>query len=398
VSGAAMRYLKSVSTDNTELAQIIRDEIRCLGPISCERFIELALYHPRLGYYSRDRLRIGRRGDFITNVSVGKLFGEILAEQIVELWDMLARPPEFTIVEAGAENGALASDLLNRLSQVGPAVRWSYVIAEPDERKQDQQRQQITKGTVRWVKSLNELDPITGIILGNELLDAIPTRVVEFSEGRWREVCVTLENGTFKFGLEPIKDPRLAARIDKIPLPLPQPYRTEVNLAATDWIGDAAKALRRGFILMIDYGYSRSDYYSPLRTEGTLTSYRNQQRQKSIFEGIGENDITAHVDFTAIAEAGLEAGCQLLGFTDQHHFMVGAGESRMRSFEKDQNQKHRDQFLRTYKTLMHPEMMGLAFKYVLMSKDVPTTVKPSGFKYASDPKKALDLKMVDVDS
>ena len=393
-----MRYLKSVSTDNTELAQIIRDEIRCLGPISCERFIELALYHPRLGYYSRDRLRIGRRGDFITNVSVGKLFGEILAEQIVELWDMLARPPEFTIVEAGAENGALASDLLNRLSQVGPAVRWSYVIAEPDERKQDQQRQQITKGTVRWVKSLNELDPITGIILGNELLDAIPTRVVEFSEGRWREVCVTLENGTFKFGLEPIKDPRLAARIDKIPLPLPQPYRTEVNLAATDWIGDAAKALRRGFILMIDYGYSRSDYYSPLRTEGTLTSYRNQQRQKSIFEGIGENDITAHVDFTAIAEAGLEAGCQLLGFTDQHHFMVGAGESRMRSFEKDQNQKHRDQFLRTYKTLMHPEMMGLAFKYVLMSKDVPTTVKPSGFKYASDPKKALDLKMVDVDS
>jgi SAM-dependent MidA family methyltransferase len=139
-----MRYLKSVSTDNTELAQIIRDEIRCLGPISCERFIELALYHPRLGYYSRDRLRIGRRGDFITNVSVGKLFGEILADQIVELWELLDRPPEFTIVEAGAENGALASDLLNRLSRVEPAVSWSYAIAEPNERKQDQQRQQIT--------------------------------------------------------------------------------------------------------------------------------------------------------------------------------------------------------------------------------------------------------------
>ena len=393
-----MRYLKSVSANNTELEQIIRDEIRCLGPISCERFIELALYHPRLGYYSRDRLRIGHRGDFITNVSVGKLFGEILADQIVELWDILARPPEFTIVEAGAENGALASDLLNRLSQAGLGVSWTYVIAEPNQRKQDQQRQQITKETVRWVKSLNELDPITGIILGNELLDAIPTRVVEFSEDRWREVCVTLENGTFKFSLVPIKGPRLAARIDKIPLPLPQPYRTEVNLAATDWIGDAAKALRRGFILMIDYGYSRNDYYSPLRTEGTLTSYRNQLRQKSIFAGIGETDITAHVDFTAIAEAGQEAGCQLLGFTDQHHFMVGAGESRMRSFENSDGRKDRDRFLRAYKTLMHPEMMGLAFKYVLMSKDVPTTMKPSGFKYACDPKKALDLKMVDVDS
>jgi SAM-dependent MidA family methyltransferase len=386
-----MRYLKSVSTDNTELAQMIRDEIRCLGPISCERFIELALYHPRLGYYSQDRLRIGRRGDFITNVSVGKLFGEILADQIVELWERLDQPPEFTIVEAGAENGTLASDLLNRLSQVGPAVPWKYVMAEPSERKQDQQRQQITNGTVRWVKGLNELDPITGIILSNELLDAIPTRVVEFSEDRWREVCVTLEDGTFKFSLEPIKDPRLAAGIDKIPLPLPQPYRTEVNLASTDWIGDAAKALRCGFILMIDYGYSRSDYYSPWRTEGTLTSYRNQQRQESIFEGIGETDITAHVDFTAIAEASLEAGCQLLGFTDQHHFMVGAGESRMRSFESSDERKDRDQFLRAYKMLMHPEMMGLAFKYLLMGKDVPTAEKPTGFRYASDPKKALGL-------
>src|SRR6516165_1055335 len=100
-----MRYLKRVSTGNTALQQIIDDEIRKRGPISCERFIELALYHPRLGYYSQERLRIGRRGDFITNVTVGKLFGEILADQIVELWEILGRPPEFTIVEAGAENG-----------------------------------------------------------------------------------------------------------------------------------------------------------------------------------------------------------------------------------------------------------------------------------------------------
>ncbi len=135
-------------------------------------------------------------------------------------------------------------------------------------------------------------------------------------------------------------------------------------------------------MLLIDYGYSRTDYYSSLRTEGTLTAYRNQQRQKNILERIGETDITAHVDFTAIAEAGLEAGCQLLGFTDQHHFMVGAGESRMRSFEDRDDQQDRDQFLRAYKTLMHPEMMGLAFKYLLMGKGVPTMEKLSGFRYA----------------
>jgi SAM-dependent MidA family methyltransferase len=374
-----------------ELAQIIRDEIRQLGPISCEWFIELALYHPRLGYYSRDRLRIGRRGDFITNVSVGKLFGEMLADQIIELWEILGRPAEFTIVEAGAENGELASDLLNRLSQSRPAVPWRYVIMEPDEQKQEQQRRKLTGSSVCWMKRLDELNPITGVILGNELLDAIPPRVVEFSEDRWREVCVALEDDTFKFSLEPIKDLRLAAMIEKVPLPLPQPYRTEINLAAMDWIRTAAKNLQSGFVLLIDYGYSRSDYYSPFRTEGTLTAYRNHKRQENILEGIGETDITAHVDFTAIAEAGLEAGCQLLDFTDQHHFMVGAGESRMRSFEASGSRKDSDQFLRAYKTLMHPEMMGLAFKYLLMGKHTSVLVKPSGFKYASDANKALGL-------
>ena len=331
----------------------------------------------------------------------GKAFGEILADQIVELWELLGRPTEFTIVEAGAESGELASDLLGRLTQVGPAIGWSYVIAEPNELKQEQQKARLHRKSdeqelvptrsVRWVRTIEELEPITGIILGNELLDAIPTCVVEFLEDRWREVCVTLENDSFKFSLEPIKDPRLSARINQIPLPLPQPYRTEVNLAATDWIGDAAKTLRRGFILMIDYGYSRSDYYSPLRTQGTLALYRNQQRRENMFEGIGETDITAHVDFTAIAEAGLQAGCQLIGFTDQHHFMVGAGESRMRSFESGDGGKERDQFLRAYKTLMHPGMMGLAFKYVLMGKDVLTAEKPSGFRYASEARTVLGL-------
>ncbi|MFY9989112.1 MAG: SAM-dependent methyltransferase [Chthoniobacterales bacterium] len=390
-----------MSTGNTELQQIIRDEIRRLGSISCERFIELALYHSRLGYYSQERLRIGRQGDFITNVSVGKLFGEILADQIVELWDILERPPEFTIVESGAETADLASDLLNRLYQDRPAVPWNYVIAERSEAKQRQQRERLTgrsdkrelipTGAVRWVNSLNDLAPITGIVLANELLDAIPVRVVDFSEDRWQEVRVVVENDAFKFISEPIIDPLLAAMIDKIPGPVPQPYRTEINLGALDWFRSAVGNLRRGFVLLIDYGYSRADYYSPLRTEGTLTAYRGQRRQKTIFEEIGETDITAHVDFTAIAEAGLNGGCQLLGFTDQHHFLVGAGESRMRSFEGSQSQEGRQQFLRAYKTLMHPEMMGLAFKYLLMGKDVPATVMPSGFRYASDPKRVLGL-------
>jgi SAM-dependent MidA family methyltransferase len=381
--------------ETSELAQIIREEIVRLGPMSCERFIELALYHPRLGYYSGDRRRVGRRGDFITNVSVGKLFGEILADQITELWEILNRPPEFTIVEAGAESGDLASDLLARLSENQPKISWNYVIAEPNPDKQEQQRQRLTGTTVRWMSSLKDLNSITGIILGNELLDAIPTRAVEWSEDRWREVRIVLEGDSFGFSLEPIQDSRLTTMIEKIPTPLSRSYRTEINLWAQDWILTATKSLGRGFILLIDYGFSRSDYYSPSRTKGTLSTYRNQRREENIFEGIGETDITAHVDFTAIAEVALEAGCQLLGFTDQHHFMVGAGENRMRSFEANlatpHDRRERDRFLRAYKTLMHPEMMGLAFKYLLMGKNVGNTLKSSGFRYAGDPYKALDL-------
>jgi SAM-dependent MidA family methyltransferase len=377
--------------ENTELVQIIRHEIARLGPMSCERFIELALYHPRLGYYSQERLRIGRKGDFITNVSVGKIFGELLADEMVELWEILGRPGEFTIVEAGAETGELASDLLSRLSQSQPAVSWNYFITEPSEAKQRQQKQQLSGTMVRWVGSLHELGPITGIIMGNEILDAIPPRVVQFSGNQWWEVSVAVENGGFKFSLEPIKDQRLTAEIGKIPGHVPQPYRTEINLGAQEWTRAAGETLRRGFILLIDYGYSRGDYYSPLRTEGTLTAYRNQRRQTDIFDGIGETDITAHIDFTAIAEAGLNAGCHLLGFTDQHHFMVGAGESRMRALENGNDRQERDQFIRTYKMLMHPEMMGLAFKYLLMGKEVPKMSLPSGFRYASDPRKSLGL-------
>jgi SAM-dependent MidA family methyltransferase len=381
--------------DTAELIRIIRDEITRLGPMSGERFIDLALYHPRLGYYARDLLRIGRQGDFITNVSVGKLFGEILADQIIELWEILGRPPEFIIVEAGAENGDLASDILSRLSHVRPDISWSYVVIEPNAFKQNLQQQRLAGRPVRWVSSLKNVGPITGIILGNELLDAIPPRVVEFSREQWQEVCVVLEGEQFKFSLKPITDSRLSAIVNEIPQPSSQPYRTEINLAAQDWIRTATDSLRQGFILLIDYGYSRTDYYSPLRTEGTLVGYRNQQRQENIFERIGETDITAHVDFTAIAETALEAGCHLLGFTDQHHFMVGAGEDRMRAFEAASSVGHdrqeRDRFLRRYKTLMHPEMMGHSFKYLLLGKGVVTDRMPCGFRYASDPSKALDL-------
>ena len=384
-----------MSSGNAELLQIIRQEIQERGPMSCERFIELALYHPRFGYYSADRIRIGRRGDFITNVSIGDVFGSILAGQIAELWEMIGRPPEFTLIEPGAETGDLAADVLKSLSRGWPSTRWNYVILEPNPAKQEQQKRRLVGGSVNWVGDWKELDPIAGVILCNELLDALPPRVVELSDNRWREVCVVERRESLEFSLEPIRDPRLAAMVAKLPsLPF-EPYRTEINLATQDWIRAAGKSLSRGFLLLIDYGYARAEYFSPLRTEGTLSAYREHRRQKTILAGIGETDITAHVDFTSIAEAAAESDCEPIGFTDQHHFMVGAGESRLKSIEASESgtPSSQDQkFLRAYKTLMHPETMGLAFKYLLFGKGVSACAAPSGFRYAHDPKKTLGLE------
>ena len=376
------------------LRQFIRQEIEKSGPISCERFFELALYHPRWGYYSQDRARVGRHGDFITNVSVSEIFGSILAEQLAELWELAGSPAEFAIVEPGAESGDLAADIVSSLGKEYPQVPLRYFILEPHPGKQAYQQERLTGASVQWISNWEKLGLFNGVVLANEFLDALPCRVVEFSDNHWKELSIGLEGEAFAFRPGSIINPSLAAEIAKLPAMPFQPYRTEINLAARNWVNAAAKRLGCGYLLFIDYGYAKTEYYSPLRTEGTLTGYRAQQRHNNVLEKVGETDITAHVDFTAIAEAALKAGCRVIGFTDQHHFMVGAGEKRLLSMEADPGRtpvRQREKFLRAYKTLMHPETMGLAFKYLLLGKGLPDQRVPSGFRYAGDPKKALEL-------
>jgi SAM-dependent MidA family methyltransferase len=163
-----------------------------------------------------------------------------------------------------------------------------------------------------------------------------------------------------------------------------------------DWVKSAARALNRGFILIIDYGFPRDELYSPLRTEGTLAGYYQHQRLKDVLQRPGEIDITAHIDFSAIAEAASSEGCAVLGFTDQHHFMVGAAERRLLEIERlvgaGSMSPDQQRFLRGYKSLMHPNTMGLAFKYLLLGKGVAAAQAPTGFKYAKDPAPTLRLR------
>jgi SAM-dependent MidA family methyltransferase len=378
-------------SDTDALANLIRDQIQKDGPVSFAWFMDQALYHPLYGYYSIDRTRIGKAGDFFTNVSVGELFGEILADQFVQLSHFLGAADDFKLVEQGAEDGQLAKDILRALGRESKSAGWEYWIVERFAKKVAQQSAHLGTAPipVRWLPDLQSPSSVSGIVFCNELLDALPCHLVEHDGKKWSEVCVQNKGGIFDFVRIPIRDKKLADHVLCLPTPSVTPYRTEVNLGALNWIRSAARALTRGFILIIDYGFPQTEYYSPARTEGTLTGYYRHRRQKDVLQRPGEIDITAHVDFTAVTQAALSAGCSLLGFTDQHHFMVGAAEQRLLEIEllthRGSMAEDQERFLREYKSLMHPHTMGLAFKYLLLGKGVSIAQLPSGFKYGRDP-------------
>ena len=369
------------------LSELIRDHIRSQGPVSFCWFMEQALYHPEFGYYCSARKRIGRAGDYYTNVSVGKPYGEILAGQLDEMWQILGHPKPFSIVEQGAEDGLLAADILETLqTRYGTLFQSAlYKIVEPMAQKREEQRARLEPlARVSWVEDLSKLEPTVGAFFSNELLDAFPVHLVEFVKDEWRELFVQNADGGFEFLQSCDLRPELKQALRGIQVPAP--YRTEVNLAAREWIQTVAEKLSRGFLLIIDYGYPRAEYYSPERSEGTLTCYSAHRKSYNPLVRPGEIDITAHVDFTALGEAARTAGLRIAGFTDQHHFMVGAAESRLLQLERQMAVpawfSSQANFLRSYRTLMHPGNLGLTFKFLLLARNAEG--RPSGFRYARE--------------
>ncbi len=364
------------------LTELIRSEIATGGPMPFRRFMELALYHPELGYYASGNARIGRGGDFFTNVSVGPLFGRLLARQIAGMWRVLGEPGDFTIVEQGAHGGDLAADVLGGLrtmfSDCHKAMR--YKIVEPFPKLEARQRERLAAcgETAEWVRGLDELRVEAGVHLSNELPDAFPVHLVKWTGREWRERIVVERDGRFVFVDGPAPSGALGAACARIPGPLPEGYTTEVNLAAAEWIGELAAVMRRGFVLAVDYGFPRLEYYAPERTEGTLSAYANHRRERDPLVRPGEIDLTAHVEFDSLIEAASVSGLRLEGFTDQHHFMVGVGVAH---FADGANASER----RAFQTLMHPQFMGTSFKVAAFSKGIGPTVSLEGFRFARPP-------------
>ncbi|MEP6668890.1 MAG: SAM-dependent methyltransferase [Chthoniobacter sp.] len=372
------------------LEQQLSSEIAQRGSISFRDFMARALYDPGHGYYGAGKARVGRGGDFFTNVSVGPLFGRLLARQFVEMWRRLGEPAEFVLVEQGAHRGDCAADVLTALREFDPAcfAATTFWLVEPLAQLRQIQGERLRdfgSEKVRWAEALTDLPPFRGVHYSNELVDAFPVHRVSWRGDRWMERCVDFQEGRFVFVDAEISSETLRAHLTSLP-PVPTDYETEVNLAVAPWLAEVESRLQAGFILAIDYGYPREEYYRPERTTGTLSAYAAHQREPDPLLRPGEIDLTAHVDFTTLAETAAPLGLQLTGFTDQHHFMVGL--SRLH-FPDDQALSAASQKeLRAFKTLMHPGLMGRSFHAICLAKGTGDPAL-TGFQFGGDPRRKL---------
>ncbi len=310
------------------------------GQITFAEYMEMVLYHPEFGYYTNQAINIGKEGDFFTSVHLGVDFGEMLAVQFVQMWEILGKPGRFSLVEMGAGQGFLAADILNYLRQNHDDLysALEYIVVEKSAAlREQQQRRLLGFAVVRWC-NLEEIpsNSVVGCIFSNELVDALPVHQFVIEGGKLCEIYVTLDPtpaskdssiGFLEVTGEP-STPQLGEYFQLIELDInnyPDEYRSEVNLAALEWLSQVANRLERGYVLTIDYGYSEGRYYNPRRTQGTLQCYYQHQRHDNPFILVGNQDITTHVDFTGLERWGARIGLDNIGFTQQGLFLMALG-------------------------------------------------------------------------
>ena len=305
--------------------------------ISFAKYMELALYHSDYGYYNSGITTIGKRGDFFTSSSLGKDFGELLGIQFKQMWHNLGCPNPFYLVEMGAGNGELAQDILNYFKIEHDevfiqALRYAIVEQSPALIKvQQQQLKPFTAFDLKWKTWSDFKDcSIEGCFFSNELVDAFPVHLVTKEGNKLQEIYLSLEQGKLTETVDDLCQERINQYFDLVDIDLSQPeypsnYRTEVNLNALDWLSTVCNKLKRGYILTIDYGYTAAKYYRPSRSQGTLQCYFQHRRHNNPYANLGYQDITAHVDFTALERQGELCGLNTIGYTQQGLFLMALG-------------------------------------------------------------------------
>lgn len=347
------------------LTDTIIQKIRSEGPISFCDFMEMALYYPDQGYYTSSREKIGKQGDYYTSSFLTCLFGQLIAKQLEQMW-LLTDRKEFTVVEYGAGTGRLCNDILNTLKNNHELYdNLHYCIIERSEAMREKEKS-IGNEKLSWHENIHEIPMLTGCIFSNEVLDNFPVHQVVMQD-ELMEVFVDYNNGFIEV-LQPATE-SLKMYLEELQVVLPKGFRTEISLQAIDWIRDVASALRKGFVLTIDYGFPASELYCNKRSSGTLVCYHKHTVNYCPYINIGEQDITAHINFSALHHWGIKNGLSSIGYTDQATFLQSLGlTSYLNTIEKENNEhlvtdKHRAMLIHIF--LMD---MGKRFKVLIQQK------------------------------
>lgn len=340
------------------------------GWIGFDRYMQLALYTPGLGYYSGSRAKFGEAGDFITAPEMGGLFGACLGGQVAEVFEQTGTR---TILEFGAGSGALALSVLKELERLG-SLPDRYLILEVSGALRARQAQTLrSAGTqyferVGWLESLP--DSFSGVVLANEVLDAMPFRVFERSpRGDVDELGVVIdEKADTGLGWQARPaDSELAAAVNSLGIESSAAYRSEICPQAVAWLRSIADVLQQGVLFLVDYGFPQHEYYHPDRHQGTLMCHFRHRVHDDPFFRPGEQDITAHVDFSAIARAGQAAGLAPLAFANQAAFLIGAG--LLQRIPTDASVREQLELAQQVKKLTLPHEMGELFKVLVLARD-----------------------------
>jgi SAM-dependent MidA family methyltransferase len=372
------------------LKGLLLDTLRRTGAITFERYMALCLYHPECGYYTQGRDRTGVEGDYFTSPDLHPIFARLLARQAAEMWDILGRPSRFSWVELGAGRGLFAQDFLSWVKSALPdfALALEYVATEAGPRQCARLRERLAEtglaGAVRLLDNLEQLTPITGCFFSNELVDAFPVAVLTRAGGQLSEVYVAAQGDELCEQLGPISNPAVAAAVARYPNPLEEGCRVEVNLMASQWIRSVAEKLLRGFVITVDYGDLAQYLYTEDRPEGTLLAYHQHLPSGDFFTSPGQGDLTAHVNFSALIDAGKDAGLEFTGFTSQQRFLLALGEAKEFAdvYQPGANELENLKARLKLKRLIHPEGMGNIFKVLVQHRGIASP-RLTGLKYGS---------------
>jgi SAM-dependent MidA family methyltransferase len=361
-----------------ELAQIIKDHISSNGPITFAEFMQLALYHEDFGYYRSERAKIGKEGDYYTSPCVHPAFGEIIGRFIHKAYKTL-NPKEFTIVEIGAGKGYLALDVLDSLKRDQPEFyrHLNYLLVEISPGLIEQEKT-ILRGHLHklsFLSSISEIEneEITGILISNELLDSFPFHRLKYIKNDFQEIYVGFRNNEFTEIINSLSAIEVKGYIDRYDLEFIEGQEIEINLNAKQWLLNVSRILSKGFVVTIDYGFKATELFAPIRTKGTYMCFYKHVANENPYDHIGEQDITAHVDFSNLVLAGDEVELETVKYTTQGQFLTDWGIldiiERINIKNKADELSYQKHIL-AIKNLFLPQLMGGKFRVLIQAKNL----------------------------